>query len=34
MKNEKGVISLFVLFAMLFLLVYCLSMYIGIRGKM
>ena len=34
MKNEKGVISLFVLFAMLFLLVFCLSMYLGIRGKM
>lgn len=34
MKNEKGVISLFVLFAMLFLLILCLSAYIGIRSKL
>lgn len=33
MKNQKGIISLFVLFAMLFLLVICLSMYLGIRSK-
>jgi len=33
MRNQKGVISLFVLFAMLFLLIICLSMYLGIRNK-
>lgn len=34
MKNEKGLISLYVLFGMLFLLVFVLSIYIGIRNKM
>lgn len=34
MKNEKGVISLYVLFGMLFLLVFVLSAYIGIRNKL
>lgn len=34
MKNEKGLISLYVLFGMLFLLVFILSIYIGIRNKM
>lgn len=34
MKNEKGLISLYVLFGMLFLLVFVLSVYIGIRNKM
>ena len=34
MKNEKAVISLYVLFGMLFLLVFVLSMYIGIRNKL
>lgn len=34
MKNEKGIISLYVLFGMLFLLVFVLSVYIGIRNKM
>lgn len=34
MKKEKGLISLYVLFGMLFLLVFVLSVYIGIRNKM
>ena len=34
MKNEKGLISLYVLFGMLFLLVFVLSIYIGIRNKL
>lgn len=34
MKSEKGVISLYVLFGMLFLLVFVLSAYIGIRNKL
>lgn len=34
MENQKGIISLFVLFAMLFLLVFCLSAYLGIRNKL
>ena len=34
MKNEKGLISLYALFGMLFLLVFILSVYIGIRNKM
>ena len=34
MKSEKGLISLYVLFGMLFLLVFILSIYIGIRNKM
>lgn len=34
MRNEKGLISLYVLFGMLFLLVFVLSMYIGIRNKL
>ena len=34
MKNEKGLISLYVLFGMLFLLVFVLSAYIGIRNKL
>lgn len=34
MKNEKGLISLYVLFGTLFLLVFVLSVYIGIRNKM
>lgn len=34
MRNEKGIISLYVLFGMLFLLVFVLSIYIGIRNKM
>ena len=34
MKNEKGLISLYVLFGMLVLLVFILSAYIGIRNKM
>ena len=33
MRNEKGVISLFVLFAMLFLLVFSFSVYIAIRNN-
>lgn len=34
MKSEKGLISLYVLFGMLFLLVFVLSAYIGIRNKL
>ena len=34
MKSEKGLISLYVLFGMLFLLVFVLSMYIGIRNNL
>lgn len=34
MKKENGVISLYVLFGMLFLLVFVLSAYIGIRNKL
>lgn len=34
MKNQKGVISLFVLLAMLFLLILCLCIYFGIRSKL
>lgn len=34
MKNEKGIISIYVLFGMLFLLVTVLSIYIGIRNNL
>lgn len=34
MRNEKGIISIYVLFGMLFLLVSVLSIYIGIRNKL
>lgn len=34
MKNEKGVISIFVLFAMIFLLVFCLGAYFGIKNRL
>ena len=34
MKNEKGVISLFVLFAMIFLLVFSLCVYLGIKNRL
>lgn len=34
MRNEKGVISLYVLFGMLFLLVFVLSLYIGMKNKL
>lgn len=34
MKNQKGVISIFVIFAMLFLLVICLSIYFVIKSKL
>lgn len=34
MKNENGVISLFVLFAMIFLLVFCLCVYLGIKNRL
>lgn len=34
MKNENGVISLFVLFAMIFLLVFCLCVYFGIKNRL
>lgn len=34
MKNEKGVISIFVLFAMTFLLVFCVGAYFGIKNRL
>ena len=34
MKSEKGLISIYVLFGMLFLLVFVLSIYIGVRNKL
>lgn len=34
MKNQKGVISIFAIFAMLFLLVICLSIYFVIKSKL
>lgn len=34
MRSQNGVISLFVLFAMLFLLVFCLCVYLGIKNRL